>query len=158
MLMTWWKYYISTTFHPVWEWCLYLVIYVMLMTFRQGSGWSTWHFLKIGLNVCFQKWCLVSLTHLTSTSPKSNHNGWWTLLCLSVAIGEHGLDLISDEIKCMYYLKRNGLDKGRVYVSWVIGYWLHLKLTYSSRGGKINISTSLQYLEPLLQHDLTSCK
>lgn len=63
-----------------------------------------------------------------------NLNGWKTLLCLVVIAGEHGMDLTSYEIICMYCLKRNDSEKGRVYISCVVGHELHLKLPYSTSG------------------------
>lgn len=51
-------------------------------------------------------------------------------------LGEHGVDLTSDKIRYMYYLKRNSLDKGRAYILCVFGYGLHLKLLDSFIGWK----------------------
>lgn len=66
--------------------------------------------------------------NLTQVNP----NKWQTLLCLLVVIVEYGVGLTSDETMYMYCLQKNGLEKGNVYISCVVGHELHLKLFYSS--------------------------
>lgn len=55
--------------------------------------------------------------NLAQVNPK----GWQTLLCLSADVGEYRVDQTYDEIICTYFLKRNGLDKGRAYILCVVG-------------------------------------
>lgn len=51
----------------------------------------------------------------------------------------------------MYYLKINGLDKGRVYILALVGHMLHLKLPIVSQDGKTNTSTSLEIFRVVVQ-------
>lgn len=46
------------------------------------------------------------------------------------------MDLTDEEIICMYYVKGNNLYKGKVYISCVVGYELHLRLHNSISGWK----------------------
>lgn len=59
-----------------------------------------------------------------------------TLLCLSIIVGEHRVDLIGEEIRCMYCLKKNGIDKDKAYISALVGHGLHLKLPNSASSWK----------------------
>lgn len=67
---------------------------------------------------------------------KVNLNGWKTLLCLSIIARKHVMDLIYEEIRCMYCLKKNDLDNGRAYISCVVGHMIHIKLFDSTLGWK----------------------
>lgn len=61
-----------------------------------------------------------------------NPNGWKFLLCLSIIIGKYKVDLKGDNIRYMYCLKKNNLNKGRAYIFSVVENKLHLKLPDST--------------------------
>lgn len=94
---------------------------------------------KIGIWCPFPK-VIDHAVHTFDIKPTQlNPNGWKTLMCLSIVAGEHEVDLTSDELWSMYCLKNNDLDKGRVYISYVVRHELHLKLSVVAHARRINI-------------------
>lgn len=111
-----------------------LVPYHLFDTDNPLVGWWVIHLasFKIGLEYPFLKMVVHAFKYFNINLIKVNPNGWQTLLCLSVITSEHGVDLTSNEIRCMYYLKRNDLDKDRAYISCIVGHRIHLKMPDST--------------------------
>lgn len=68
-----------------------------------------------------------------------NPNGWRTLLSLVVVSKEHVLELEEGELRVMYCVKMNGVDKGKAYISTITLWGLILKLLDNQPKGRISI-------------------
>lgn len=91
---------------------------------------------KIELHYPSPRMVVRALTTFDINIAQVNPYGLRTLMCLVVVDDEHKIDLTSDELRSLYFLNKNGLDKIKAYISCVIGHVLHLKLPDSSSGYK----------------------
>lgn len=87
---------------------------------------------KIGLWCLFPRMVARILSTFNINLTQFNPNRCQYFLCSLVITSEHKVDLTSEKIRCICFLKRNDLDKGRAYVSCVAGQGLPLKLPDST--------------------------
>lgn len=87
------------------------------------TRWLVIHFIafKLGLICLFPKRVARALNTFDIKLAQVNPNGWRSFLCLFVIVGEHRMKLTNQEKRCMYYLKKNGIDKGRMHISNLVG-------------------------------------